>query len=31
VLGVPFDRIGIGYIRASNGLRGIRVVTEFPF
>lgn len=31
ILGVPFDRIGLGYVAASDGLRGIRLVTKFPF
>lgn len=31
VLGVGFDRIGIGYRRGSNGLRGVRLVGSFPF
>jgi len=30
-LGASFDRIGLGYVVANNGLRGIRLVTEFPF
>lgn len=30
-LGMSFDRIGLGYVVASNGLRGIRLTTEFPF
>jgi len=30
-LGASLDRIGFGYVVASNGLRGIRLVTEFPF
>jgi hypothetical protein len=31
VLGIGFDRIGIGYLRGSNGLRGVRLVGSFPF
>ena len=31
VLGVGFDRIGLGYRRGSNGLRGVRLVGSFPF
>jgi|MudIll2142460700_1097286.scaffolds.fasta_scaffold00870_4 hypothetical protein len=31
VLGVPFNRIGFSYVMANNGLRGVRLVTEFPF
>lgn len=31
VLGVGFDRVGIGYRRGSNGLRGVRLVGSFPF
>lgn len=31
VLGIGFDRIGIGYLRGSNGLRGFRLVGSFPF
>jgi len=30
-LGVPFNRIGFSYVMANNGLRGVRLVTEFPF
>lgn len=31
VLGVSFDRVGLGYRRGSNGLRGVRLVGSFPF
>lgn len=31
VLGVPFNHIGLGYVVSSNGLRGVRLSTEFPF
>lgn len=31
VLGVGFDRVGFGYRRGSNGLRGVRLVGSFPF
>jgi len=31
VLGGSLDRIGISYVAGSNGLRGYRLVTEFPF
>jgi hypothetical protein len=31
VLGVGFDRIGLGYRRGSDGLRGVRLVGSFPF
>lgn len=31
ILGVSFDHIGLGYVVSSNGLRGIRLSTEFPF
>ena len=31
VLGVSFDRIGLGYRWGSNGLRGARLVGSFPF
>jgi hypothetical protein len=31
VLGVSFDRIGLGYRRGSDGLRGVRLVGSFPF
>jgi hypothetical protein len=31
VLGVPFDRIGLGYRWGSDGLRGVRLVGSFPF
>jgi hypothetical protein len=31
VFGVGFDRIGIGYRRGSNDLRGVRLVGTFPF
>jgi len=31
VLGATWERIGISYVRGSNGLRGYRLVTEFPF
>jgi hypothetical protein len=31
VLGVGFDRVGIGYRWGSNGLRGVRLVGSFPF
>jgi hypothetical protein len=31
ILGVSFDRIGLGYRRGSNGLRGLRLVGSFPF
>jgi hypothetical protein len=31
ILGVGFDRIGLGYRRGSNGLRGLRLVGSFPF
>jgi len=31
VLGIGFDRIGIGYLGGSNGLRGFRLVGSFPF
>jgi hypothetical protein len=30
-LGASLDRIGLGYVLANDGLRGIRLVTEFPF
>jgi hypothetical protein len=30
-LGMSFDRIGLGYVVADNGLYGIRLVTDFPF
>jgi hypothetical protein len=31
VLGIGFDRVGLGYRRGSEGLRGIRLVGAFPF
>ena len=31
VLGIGFDRVGIGYRKGSNGLRGVRLVGSFPF
>lgn len=31
VLGIGFDRVGIGYRRGSNDLRGVRLVGSFPF
>jgi hypothetical protein len=31
VLGMSFDRIGLGYVVTSSDLRGIRLVTDFPF
>jgi len=31
VLGASFDRIGLSYVMGNNGLRGVRLVTEFPF
>jgi len=31
VLGVAFDRIGLGYRWGSGGLRGVRLVGSFPF
>jgi hypothetical protein len=31
ILGVSFDRIGLGYVIAHDDLRGIRLVTEFGF
>lgn len=31
VLGVAFDRIGLGYRWGSSGLRGVRLVGSFPF
>ena len=31
VMGVGFDRVGIGYRKGSNGLRGVRLVGSFPF
>jgi hypothetical protein len=31
VLGVAFDRIGLGYRWGSDGLRGVRLVGSFPF
>jgi len=31
LLGVSIDRVGLGYRRGSDGLRGIRLVGSFPF
>lgn len=31
ILGVSVDRIGLGYRKGSNGLRGVRLVGSFPF
>ena len=31
ILGTTWDRVGLSYVRGSNGLRGIRLVTDFPF
>jgi hypothetical protein len=31
MLGVSFDRIGLGYRQGSDGLKGVRVVASFPF
>jgi len=31
VFGMRFDRIGLGYRQGSNGLRGVRLATSFPF
>jgi hypothetical protein len=31
LLGARWDRMGLGYVHAANGLRGVRLVTEFPF
>ena len=31
LLGVPFDRIGLGYRQGSDGLKGVRLVASFPF
>lgn len=31
ILGMSFDRIGLGYVVTSSDLRGIRLVTDFPF
>jgi len=31
VFGATLDRLGLGYRRGSGGLRGIHLVTEFPF
>ena len=31
VLGIGFDRVGIGYVRGSHGLQGVRLVGSFPF
>ncbi len=31
ILGGAWDRVGISYVAGSNGLRGYRLVTEFPF
>lgn len=31
LLGVSFDRIGLGYRQGSDGLKGVRLVASFPF
>ena len=31
LLGARWDRMGLGYVHAANGLKGVRLVTEFPF
>jgi hypothetical protein len=31
ILGAPFDRIGLGYRKGSDGLQGVRLVGSFPF
>jgi len=31
LLGARWDRMGLGYVKAANGLKGVRLVTEFPF
>jgi hypothetical protein len=31
ILGVSFDRIGLGYRQGSDGLKGVRLVASFPF
>jgi hypothetical protein len=31
LLGARWDRMGLGYVKAANGLRGVRLTTEFPF
>jgi hypothetical protein len=30
-LGASWDRIGLGYVKGADGLKGVRLVTEFPF
>jgi hypothetical protein len=31
ILGVSFDRIGLGYRQGLDGLKGVRLVASFPF
>jgi hypothetical protein len=31
IFGMTFDRVGLSYVVGSDGLHGVRLVTEFPF